>query len=119
MFQHNANTTLFQHDNTTRNTARNTVTFLSANKIAFFNDWPAKSPDFNPIEHIWDDLDQRVRRRPISPSNVIQLRRALNQEGTTFYKPKSIHFSVLCANMLKVVIPGINLGFWCVIPSAF
>ena len=35
----------------------------------------------------------------------------------TFYKPKSLHLSVLCANhagqsfMLKLVIPGIILGF--------
>ena len=57
-----------------------TVNFLRANNIAFINDWPAKSPDVNPNEHLWDDLDQRVRRCPILPSNVIQLRQALIQK---------------------------------------
>ena len=79
LFQTNANITLFQHDNATSHTARDTVSFLRANNIAFINDWPDKSPDLNPIEHLWDNLDQRVRRRPIPPSNVIQLRQALIQ----------------------------------------
>ena len=29
--------------------------------------WPAKSLDFDPIEHVWDLLDRRVRARAIPP----------------------------------------------------
>ena len=78
--QNNANITLFQHDNVTSHTARDIVNFLRANNLAFINDWPAKGPDLNPTEHLWDNLDQLVIRRPIPPSNVIQLRQALIQE---------------------------------------
>ena len=38
------------------------------------------SPDLNSIEHLRDNLDQRVRHHPIPPSNLIQLRQALIQE---------------------------------------
>ena len=51
-FQNNANTTLFQHDNATSNTPRDTVNFLRVNNIASINDWPAKSPDLNPVD-LW------------------------------------------------------------------
>ena len=40
-----------------------TLNFLRANTIG----WTAKSPDLNPIEHLWDNLDQHVRRHPIPP----------------------------------------------------
>ena len=80
MFQNNVNITVLQHDNATSHTSRDTVNFLRANNIVFINDWSAKSPDLNPIENLWDNLDQRARRRPIPPSNVIHVRRTLTRE---------------------------------------
>ena len=48
-----------QHDNAISHTARSVrVSVLP---------WPAKSLDLNPIEHIWDLLDRRVRARAIPP----------------------------------------------------
>ena len=67
LFQNDASIILFQHDNATSHTARGTVNFLRANNTEFINDWPARSPDLNPIEHVWDNVDQRVRRHPIPP----------------------------------------------------
>jgi hypothetical protein len=30
--------------------------------------WPVKSPDLNPIKHVWDLLDRKVRARAIPPN---------------------------------------------------
>ena len=58
----NLRSEVFQHNNTRSHTARATVDFL-ANQSATVLPWSSKSPDLNPIEHVWDDLDQRLRSR--------------------------------------------------------
>ena len=42
--------------------------------------WSAKSLDLNPIEHVWDLLDRRLRARAIPPRNVRELAGALLEE---------------------------------------
>jgi hypothetical protein len=42
--------------------------------------WPAKSLDLNPIEHVWDLLDGRVKARAIPPRNVLDLACAFVEE---------------------------------------
>ncbi|CDQ83321.1 unnamed protein product [Oncorhynchus mykiss] len=42
--------------------------------------WPANILDLNPIEHVWDLLDRRVRARAIPPRNVREVIGALVEE---------------------------------------
>ena len=69
----------FQHDNARRHVARVCQDFLANNNIVPL-DWPPYSPDLFPIEHLWDELDRRVRRRRNTPNTLGQLRIALLEE---------------------------------------
>ncbi|GFV70979.1 transposable element Tcb1 transposase [Trichonephila clavipes] len=43
-------------------------------------DWPARSPDLNPIEHVLDFLGRRLAARTLPPVTIRELRLALQDE---------------------------------------
>lgn len=64
-------------DNAPCHVARTTLTMLHVNNIRVIP-FPAKSPDLNPIEHVWDVLKQKVRAHP-QQLNVRELERDVNR----------------------------------------
>lgn len=70
---------VFMHDNARPHTARVVRDYLNEIGITQM-DWPARSPDMNPIEHVWDVIGRKVRERTPPPRNVEELKLALTEE---------------------------------------
>jgi len=70
---------ILMHDNARPHTARLTTAYLEQEGIEVM-DWPARSPDLNPIEHVWDILYRRISRGLNPPQNLQALEEALIRE---------------------------------------
>ncbi|GFT98186.1 transposable element Tcb2 transposase [Trichonephila clavipes] len=69
-------------------------------------EWPACSPDMNPIEHVWDALGRRVAGRQLPPQTLQELERALLEEWDRI--PQLVYNSLIdsmpqrCSTLLAV-----------------
>ena len=70
---------VLQDDNARPHRARIVQQFLQQNSVDHL-DWPARSPDLSPIEHVWDILGQCVRQRVPRPRMLQALGAALQEE---------------------------------------
>ena len=68
---------VFQHDNHPKHTAHIVKNWLNKPGIERLN-WPPFSPDMNPIEHSWDEVERRMKKH--QPRNEDQLRRIRHAE---------------------------------------
>ncbi|UYV66518.1 hypothetical protein LAZ67_4001945 [Cordylochernes scorpioides] len=66
-------------DNARPHRARLVNKYLQSENIRRM-DWPARSPDLNPIEHVWDAFGRRIGARHPSPRTLVELRTALLKE---------------------------------------
>ncbi|GBB88289.1 hypothetical protein RclHR1_14860001 [Rhizophagus clarus] len=60
MYDLNTNDIIFQQDNDPKHTATRTKQWFEDNEIEVLS-WPPQSPDLNPIEHLWNDIDRHLR----------------------------------------------------------
>ncbi|GFU72470.1 transposable element Tcb2 transposase [Trichonephila clavipes] len=70
---------LFMDDNAPCHRTVAAEQLLESEDIERMN-WPARSPDLNPIEHEWDFLGRRLAARTLPPVTIRELRLALQDE---------------------------------------
>ncbi|CAM4961677.1 unnamed protein product [Rotaria socialis] len=81
-----------QQDNDPKHRSSKTERWLSENVPVVMN-WPANSPDLNPIENIWNIMKHRIEKR--KPKNINELKIFIDEEWNSIEK--------------NVIIRGVNL----------
>ncbi|GMF43390.1 unnamed protein product [Phytophthora fragariaefolia] len=76
---YHAGSFIFQHDNASIHASKSTKAFLKSCKIDVL-DWPALSPDLNPIENVWGILARAVYRGGKQYMTVDELKSAILRE---------------------------------------
>jgi hypothetical protein len=70
---------LYQHDSAPCQKARSVRVWFVDSKVPEM-DWPAQSPDLNPIDHLWDESERWLRSRSQRPTSLTALATALQEE---------------------------------------
>ncbi|GFW29798.1 transposon Tf2-6 polyprotein [Trichonephila clavipes] len=98
---------VFQDDNARPHRARVVENMLEAETIQRM-EWPACSPDLNPIEPVWDMLGRRIAARPRPPATVRDLEIALLEEWNSI--PQSLIDNLIASMANRLSSYGLKLN---------
>jgi hypothetical protein len=97
-YQMDKNRFILQQDNDPRHTAQKTMRYLKSIGITVNSGrllpWPAQSPDLNPIEHLWQELNNRLGRYSEPPKGVNELWDRMKREWYSIDKE-------FCRNLIR------------------
>ena len=88
---------IFQQDMAPAHTAKSTKTWLNDHRITVL-DWPANSPDLNPIENLWGIAKRKMR--DMRPNNAAELKAAIEASWSSI-TPQQCHR--LIASMPRLI----------------
>lgn len=94
---------ILMHDNARPHVARTVCDYMEDVGITAM-EWPARSPDLNPIEHVWDELKRRVRARSPAPTCLRELQLAIEEEWNAIPQDFMVKLIRSMKNRLRAVI---------------
>ncbi len=94
---------IFQDDNAPCHAANSTKIWKANNSINSLS-WPAKSPDLNPIENLWDELERKVRKHLPLPKNKQELMIIIQNEWYNISQNTLLNLVKSMPRRIKAVI---------------
>lgn len=82
-------------DNDPKHASRTVQNWLEEHSVRAMK-MPSCSPDLNPIEHVWNYVEMRIRERNIQPEKIDELRKAIQEE---WYKVPIEYIQTLILSM--------------------
>ncbi len=74
--------------------------------------WPPQSPNLNPIEHLWDVVEQKIRIMDVQPTNLLQLRDAIMSIWTKISEECFQHLVESMPRRIKAVLKAKGCPTW-------
>ncbi|KAG1577716.1 hypothetical protein G6F47_013016 [Rhizopus delemar] len=97
-------TAYFQHDGDPKHRSKSAVQWLQANGVNYIDDWPAQSPDLNPIEHLWHHLKLKLSLYDKKAKGVHELWERVEKEWNSFDKEVCRRYIDTMPARIKAVI---------------
>ena len=97
---------VFMQDNTPCHTAKFVKTFLSDEDVTVM-EWPAQSPDINPIENVWKLLNERAKEK--NPRNIAKLWTNLKGEWEKIFISDCKTLICSCSKRCQAIIESKGL----------
>ena len=94
----------FQDDNDPKHRSRSTKEWIQKNNMLVLQDWPAQSPDLNPIEHLWHHLKLKLSAYDKKAASVHELWERIDKEWNSFTEEECLRYYESMPKRIQAVI---------------